>query len=392
MITALFGVFFHWLGGLASGSFYVPYRKVRNWSWETYWLVGGIASWLLAPWFFAWWLTSGPISILREVPLGGLLKTYLCGLCWGFGGLTFGLSMRYLGMSLGMAIALGFCAAFGTLVPPIADGTFLGEVWAPTHGKVVLFGVLVCLGGIALAGRAGMEKEKGMSEEEKRAAIAEFNFPKGLLIASFSGIMSAFFAFGFKAGTPINEQAEVMGTAAHWAGLPTLIVILAGGLTTNFIWCLILNWKNDTGYEYFAEYQRQPPHRKDDSVIENVTDAPAEEMAEEAEFSRSPEQDGWKIPRLNNYFFSFLAGLIWYMQFFFYQIGESKMGDYKFSSWTLHMASIIIFSSLWGLKLGEWEGSSPRARHSLYFGLAVLILATVIVGLGNWMGASSSAH
>ncbi len=390
MTTALLGVFFHWLGGLASGSFYVPYRKVRNWSWETYWLVGGFASWLIAPWLFALILTTGPVDILSKIEVSDIVKTYLCGVCWGMGGLTFGLTMRYLGMSLGMAIALGYCAAFGTLVPPIVDGSFLPDVWTPTHGKVILAGILVCLGGIAIAGWAGVEKEKGMSDEEKKEAVKEFNFPKGLLIATFSGIMSAFFAFGFKAGTPINEMSQQLGTASHWAGLTTLIVILAGGFTTNFLWCVMLNWKNKTGYEYLAKYQRAPVHEKDASVMENPTDAPAEEMAEHSDIHPSP--DGRKIPVLNNYVFSMMAGTIWYLQFFFYQIGESKMGEFKFSSWTLHMASIIIFSSLWGLALGEWKGSSSRARGLLFLGLATLIGSTIVVGVGNWMGATGGGH
>jgi L-rhamnose-H+ transport protein len=389
-MNPLLGVLFHWLGGLASGSFYVPYKKVRNWSWETYWLVGGFASWLFAPWIFALILTSGPIPVLREIAMPVILKTYLCGVCWGLGGLTFGLTMRYLGMSLGMAIALGYCAAVGTLVPPIADGTFVPEVWNPNHGKVVLLGILVCRGGIAIAGWAGTEKEKGMSEEDKKKTVKEFNFPKGLLIATFSGIMSAFFSFGFKAGEPINAEALAQGTAAHWQGLTTLIVILAGGFTTNFIWCVILNFRNRTGYEYFAKHQLVPVHEKDCTALETATDAPAEEMAGAARHGGT--EKGRRIPVLNNYFFSALAGTIWYLQFFFYQIGESKMGDFKFSSWTMHMASIIIFSSLWGLALGEWKGSGSKARRLLYAGLATLVVSTIIVGVGNWMGSSGGGH
>ncbi len=363
---------------------------MRNWSWETYWLVGGIAAWLLSPWVFALSLTTGPVEILQQIAFSDIMKTYFCGVCWGLGGLTFGLSMRYLGMSLGMAIALGYCAAFGTLIPPIVDGSFVPSVWVPFHGKIVLLGILVCLLGIAIAGKAGIEKEKGMTEAAKKAAIQEFNFPKGLLVATFSGIMSAFFAFGFKAGTPIVEKSMELGTPSHWSGLVTLIVILAGGLTTNFIWCLVLNLKNRTGYEYFARYQRHAAHGKPLSAIETPTIAQGKETASGLE----PQADvsASKIPVLNNYFFSMLAGLVWYLQFFFYQIGESKMGAFKFSSWTLHMASIIIFSSLWGLFLGEWKGSSRKARALLFMGLGTLIGSTLIVGIGNWIGAVSLSH
>ena len=113
------GVFFHWLGGLASGSFYVPYKGVRKWAWEVYWLVGGFFSWIICPWVLATLMTNDAVGVLSQQTWGTLWWTYFFGAMWGFGGLTFGLTMRYLGMSLGMGVALGYCAAFGTLLPPI---------------------------------------------------------------------------------------------------------------------------------------------------------------------------------------------------------------------------------------------------------------------------------
>ncbi len=362
MITALYGVLFHWIGGLAAGSFYVPFKKVHNWSWETYWLTNGIVSWLLAPTIFALILTAAPFEALKAADSETLRNTYLCGLCWGVGGLSFGLSIRYLGVGLGNAIALGFCTVFGTLIPPIYSGTFVSDIWTPTNGKIVLFGILIAVVGIAIAGRAGMEKEKGLTDAEKKKTIKEFNFPKGLIIAAFAGIMSAFMAFGFGAGEGIRIVSQELGTKAHWAGLPLLIIVMAGGLTTNFIWCFFLHLKNKSGYEYVARYNRD---------IE------------------SPDND---IPLCTNYLFSGLAGLVWYLQFFFYSIGESYMGDFKFSSWTLHMASIIVFSSLWGLKLGEWKGSSKKSRKLLYTALATLILSTVIIGVAAYIKGSSGDH
>src|SRR6478672_9076517 len=129
------GVLFHWLGGLASASFYVPYRGVRNWSWETYWLTGGLFSWLFVPLAVAWVMTSDLFAVLRETPAETILWCYFFGVLWGFGGLTFGLTMRYLGLSLGMALALGYCAAFGTLAPPIFRGEFLNQVLGTTSGR-----------------------------------------------------------------------------------------------------------------------------------------------------------------------------------------------------------------------------------------------------------------
>jgi L-rhamnose-H+ transport protein len=385
----LLGVFFHWLGGLASGSFYVPFRRVKIWAWETYWLVGGFFSWILAPWILGFWMTNDLIQVLQEAPSRSLFWSYAFGVLWGLGGLTFGLTMRYLGMSLGMAVALGYTAAFGTLMPPIFRGQFATEVLATSSGLTILAGVGICLLGIVFAGMAGMSKEREMSEEQKRASIKEFSLKKGLLVATFSGVMSACFAYGLAAGDPIKEITLRHGTPVLWQGLPVLVVVLLGGFTTNFVWCVILNIRNRTGYQYFSYQVRGPvPIRSEEPILENVTDAPAEEMAE---LARREEPLRSNAPMLSNYFFSALAGTTWYFQFFFYTMGETQMGRYKFSSWTLHMASIIIFSTLWGIALKEWKGAGLRTRWLVASSLVVLVTSTMVVGYGNYLGARSTA-
>jgi len=355
----LIGVVFHWLGGLASGSFYVPFRAVKRWSWETYWLVGGVFSWIVVPWLIASTVSTGLFGVLHDAPWSTIGWIYFFGVLWGFGGLTFGLTMRYLGMSLGMAMVLGYCAAFGTLVPPIYHGTFFSNDLKTLSGQVIVIGIAICLVGIAFAGRAGTLKEKEMSSEQKTAVIREFNLRKGVLVAVFSGVMSACFSFGLDAGAPIKLLALRHGTSTLWQGLPVLVVLLAGGFTTNFLWCLILNIRNHTWYQYFnSAIRNQDPAR-----------------------GAQPEC----APMLNNYFFAALAGTIWYFQFFFYTMGETQMGKYKFSSWTLHMASIIIFSSLWGIALHEWRGASARTKRWLAVSLIVLVGSTVVVGYGNYL-------
>jgi L-rhamnose-H+ transport protein len=360
------GVVFHWLGGLASGSFYVPYRGVKKWSWEVYWLVGGFFSWIIAPWVLASINTNDLLAVLHAAPWSSILWAYFWGLMWGMGGLTFGLTMRYLGLSLGMGVALGYCAAFGTLMPPIFHGEFVDKVLGTPSGQIILLGVGVCLLGIAIAGLAGKSKEKEMTDEQKKETIKEFNFTKGILVATFSGVMSASFAYGLDAATPIAEISVQHGTSALWSGLPKLCVVLFGGFTTNFIWCVILNVKNRSGYQYFT-----PTLRADDP---NAADG------------KSPAD--LRVPMLGNYLFSALAGVTWYFQFFFYTMGESQMGEYKFSSWTIHMASIIIFSSLWGIALHEWRGSSVSTKRKLALGLATLVLSTLVVGYGNYLGVA----
>jgi L-rhamnose-H+ transport protein len=381
------GVFFHWLGGLASASFYVPYRGVKHWAWETYWLVGGFFSWIIAPWILALAMTHDLMRVLHDAPAGSLFWAYVFGVLWGLGGLTFGLTMRYLGMSLGMAVALGYTAAFGTLMPPIFRGVFASEVLGTHSGLVILGGVAACLLGIAFAGAAGVCKEREMSTEQKRASIKEFDLKKGLLVATFSGVMSACFAYGLAAGDPIKAITIQHGTPVLWQGLPVLVVVLAGGFTTNFVWCIILNIRNRSGHQYFdSEVRGKIPDRREEHIAETATDAPAEEMAVALSVDRGAAV---RAPMLANYFFSAVAGTTWYMQFFFYTMGETQMGRYKFSSWTLHMASIIIFSTLWGIALNEWKGSGGRTRLLVVFSLLVLVSSTVIVGYGNYIGGAS---
>jgi L-rhamnose-H+ transport protein len=359
------GVLLHMIGGLAAASFYIPYGKVKQWSWETYWLVGGVFSWILAPWlvalFVPWILAqcfSGfgtPIvpdlgAILGEAPCRSLVLAYAFGAMWGVGGLTFGLTMRYLGISLGMAIALGYCAVFGTLMPPIVAGDLLPILTTPS-GIATLIGVAVCIGGIAVTGMAGMSKERELPEEEKKQTVKEFNFFKGLLVATFSGIMSAGMAYGIGAGKPIADLAAKHGVPDVLKNLPVLCVVLAGGFTTNFLWCVVLNIKNGSAREYVDLAK------------------PGLWMA--------------------NLFFSAVAGVTWYTQFFFYGMGTTKIGEYEFSSWTLHMASIIVFSTCWGVMLHEWRGSSRRTFRLLASGLVVLVLSMIVVGYGNYLKAQT---
>ncbi|MCL4179733.1 MAG: L-rhamnose/proton symporter RhaT [Verrucomicrobia bacterium] len=393
------GVFFHWLGGLASGSFYVPYKGVRKWAWEVYWLVGGFFSWIIMPWLLASLMTNDLLGVIRQQSAGTLWWTYFFGAMWGFGGLTFGLTMRYLGMSLGMGVALGYCAAFGTLLPPIFKSFIpsipvpetLGQIASTQPGQITLLGVFVCLVGIAVAAYAGLTKEREMPAAEKKKAIAEFNYAKGIMVATFSGIMSACFSFALTAGNPIGEATAAAGTQELWTGLPKLVVVLAGGFTTNFIWCVLLNLRNRTGYQYFSRTLITPvPRRQDETIIETAVDAPSEEVVEHA--ARKPDHQDNRVPMARNYFFSALAGTTWYMQFFFYTMGETQMGKFGFASWTLHMASIIIFSTMWGWIFHEWKGASKKSHGLIAGGIALLILSTIVIGFGTYLKGQAAGH
>jgi len=341
----LAGILLIALGSIGAASFYVPFKKVKLWAWESYWIVQGVAAWLIAPWLLAYFAVpdGNLLQVLSEAPLKAKLLAMFFGALWGVGGLTFGLSIRYLGVALGQSIALGFCAAFGTLIPPIVAG---GELFSTLAGLLTIIGVIICIVGIAIIGYAGSLKNKGLSEEERRKAIKEFALKKGLIIAVFAGVMSACFSFGLEAGKPIGDLAigEKFKTDALFHDNPILIFILLGGFVTNLIYCLYLNIKNGTIRDYVT---------------------------------------GGGGVILNNILFTFLAGFLWFMQFQFFGMGKSKLPDSMIPfAWSILMALNIAFSNIWGILLNEWKGVNRKTLVILWTGIIILILSTFIVKLG----------
>lgn len=348
-MQVLLGVIFHFIGGFASGSFYMPFQKVRQWRWESYWIIGGLFSWLFIPPLAAALTAPGFSVLIRDAAPEVIRFTLLFGVLWGFGGLTYGLGVRYLGMSLGNSIVLGFCSAFGSLVPalyynmyPTAGKTSFNDLLYTSWGRIILAGILLCLFGIFLCGKAGMMKEKELPEEEKKASVAEFNLTKGLIVAVFSGILSACFNYGIEAGKPMAAAAVRSGIDPLFQNNVTYVVLLWGGLATNFIWTMVLQFRNQSFRDYL-----------------------------------NPQ-----APLLKNYLFSAAAGTTWFLQFFFYGMGESKLGNGA-SSWILHMAFIILVANLWGIVLKEWRKVSPKTRQVFLLGLAVLLASVIVVGYGN---------
>jgi L-rhamnose-H+ transport protein len=348
-MQVILGVIFHLIGGFASGSFYMPYKKVRQWSWESFWIIGGLFSWLIVPPVAAVLTVPGFSAIISQASGSALFYTFLFGVLWGFGGLTYGLGVRYLGMSLGNSVVLGFCSAFGALVPslyynffPAPGKTTFNDLLYTSWGRIVFAGVLLCLLGIYICGRAGMMKEKELPDEEKKKSVSEFNIAKGLIVAVFSGIMSACFNFGIEAGKPMAEAAVASGMNPLFQNNVAYVVLLWGGLTTNLIWCLLLNFRNKS----FGDYTNK------------------------------------KTPLLKNYLFSAAAGTIWFLQFFFYGMGESKLGNGA-SSWILHMAFIILVANMWGVVLKEWKGVSRNTKTTITIGIITIIASVILVGYGN---------
>jgi L-rhamnose-H+ transport protein len=340
------GVLLYMLGGLTGACFYLPFKKVKDWAWESYWMVYAVVGLVVVPWVLVLVVSPNVFTVLKGASPTTLLRCFLFGAMWGVGGLTWGLMIRYLGVGLGLAVGCGLCASAGTLIPPIINkelGTYMAADW----GIATLVGVAISLVGIVVTGMAGMSKERELSAEQKKAAVAEFDFTKGILVALFSGIMSAGMAFGLGAGRDIEIAARHVApvTSGIWQGIPVLVVVLAGGFAVNFLWCLYLNFKNKTTGDYLKA----------------------------------------GAPLVANVILSGLAGAIWCSQFIIYKIADSRSGDLAFAGWTVLMSSMIIFSTLLGIAMQEWKGSSGRTKSLLGVSLAILVTALVVIGYGNYL-------
>ena len=339
----LLGLLIIAIGSFGQSSSYVPINKVKNWAWESFWIVQGIFAWLVFPLLGALLGVPEGMGLFELLGNGGAAKAIVYGILWGVGGLTFGLSMRYLGVALGQSISLGTCAGFGTLLPAIFAGTNLFQ----GQGLILLVGVCITLAGIAVIGYAGSLRSKNMTEEEKKAAIKDFALTKGLLVALLAGVMSACFALGLDAGTPIKEAALTNGVKPLFAGLPVILLVTFGGFLKNAAYCIQQNIKNKTGKDYF-------------SVPGGIF--------------------------VNNVLFCALAGVLWYSQFFGLEMGKSFLVDSPLLmafSWSILMSLNVTFSNVWGILLKEGKGCNSKTISVLVIGLVILVFSVFAPSLMN---------
>ncbi|MDH6358566.1 L-rhamnose/proton symporter RhaT [Parabacteroides sp. PF5-9] len=337
----LIGLLIIAVGSFGQSSSYVPIRKVKEWSWESFWLIQGLFAWLVFPYLGALLAIPSGSSLMQLWSADGSWGCIVYGMLWGVGGLTFGLSMRYLGVALGQSIALGTCAGFGTLLPAIFGGMdlFHGD------GLIVLIGVCITLAGIAVIGYAGSLRAQNMTEEEKKAAIKDFALTKGLLVALLAGVMSACFNLGLESGNEIVAEVKAGGASELFALNPVILLVTIGGFLTNASYCIFQNIKNKTGKDYF-------------SVSKGTL--------------------------LNNVLFCALAGVLWYSQFFGLGMGKSYFTDSPVMlafSWSILMSLNVIFSNFWGIILKEWQGASTKTIIVLVAGICILIFSLLFPNL-----------
>ena len=328
------------LGGVAAAVYLLPFRGVRGWAYETGWLVSVVAGWLVFPLVFDAFVVPDFWSVLGSASAATLARSFGFGVLWGVGALCWALMVRYLGIGLGLGIGAGLCAATGTLLPPICTGHAADLVATPS-ARLVLGGVGIALAGIVAVGFAGRFKECEMNDDDKKRAVAEFDFKKGLVTAVIAGVASAGINFGLQGAPELESAALAAGASPTWAGMPVLTVVLWGGLVTQLAWVVVQHRKNRSFGDYVAN------------------------------------------PRPLNYLLSVAVGVIGVMQFVLQKAGEPLMGEFRYISFAVLMSSAVFFSAILGVFLGEWKGTSRRTRVLLSTGVVVLAIGFAVMALGG---------
>jgi len=344
--SPLLGTAFHAVGALFASLCYTPQRRVAGWSWQSYWLVQATVCWLLLPVLGAWLTIPELGEVLKEAPRPAMILSFVLGMAYGIGGTAFGISIRHIGFSLTYAIAIGLSTVLGTLIPPLLKGT-LGTILSKPGSVWIVAGIGIGICGIALAGAAGRMKENGTGGGVKPQG---FSLITGLLLSLLAGILSAVYGFALEAGDPVADVASAHG-AGVFRGNVVYLFANSGALVTTLLYCLHLHRKHGT-------------------------------MGEVLELPAGPERS--KLPV--NWAMAVLTGVLWYGQFFFYNLGHVRMGTYKFASWAIHMIMLILFSILVGAALKEWTVTGRTTRLTLAAAFLVLIGAVVALTYGNHLG------
>ncbi|MBX7255373.1 MAG: rhamnose:proton symporter [Candidatus Hydrogenedentes bacterium] len=340
------GVAMHAIGAMFAATCYTPEKRVKGWSWQTYWITQASFCWFLLPIIGAWLTIPQLADVLREAPRDAMLRSFLLGAAYGIGGTAFGISIRYIGFSLTYAIAVGLSSVLGTLIPPIVKGTLVSTLSRPGAGWIIA-GIVAGTLGIAFTGVAGRLKEKDLSSQE---LTGQFSLLKGLLLSLLAGVLSAVYGFALEAGEPIADVATAHG-AGIWRGNVVYIFSNTGAFVTTSIYCLYLHARHKTLGEIVALPAGQP---------------------------EASLRVNWAM--------AITTGVFWYGQFFFYNLGHVRMGNYKFTSWAIHMVMLVLISNLVGLFLREWIDCRRLTRRTLAIALTILLSAVLLLTYGNYIG------
>lgn len=343
-LSVLAGIVLIAMGAFSSGSFAVPFGKIKGWSWETYWMIFSTGAYIIFPLLACLVFAPGYFSIIRKTDSQTLVSVFFLGAVYGIGNLSFGLALRYLGLSLGYALSLGLMLAIGTLIPPMLDGR-LEIMLQKESGMLLIYGVLTACFGIAISAWSGILKDKQVSEAAKKESIGEFSLVKGVMASVLVGITGSAMSLGFERGLPVTEIAAAQGVDKLFTMMPLLVVLFSGTFVTTIIWCGFLGFRNKSLTNYIRT--------ENSSVF------------------------------VKNYLFGLLAGVLWFSQFILYGMGKSKMGPFTFTSWGILMALTIVSATVWGLFRKEWKGTSRKVYFLMILSLLIIIVSSFMIGISG---------
>ena len=343
-LSVFAGILLIAMGAFSSGSFAVPFGKIKGWEWETYWMIFSTGAYIVFPLLACLVFAPDFVSIIGKTDSQSLLSVFLLGAVYGVGNLSFGLALRYLGLSLGYALSLGLMLAIGTLIPPMLDGR-LEIMLHKEGGMLLIYGVITACFGIAMSAWSGILKDRQISDAAKKESISEFSFVKGILAAALVGVTGSAMSLGFERGLPITEIAANQGVDELFTMMPLLVVLFSGTFVTTIFWCGFLGFRNKSLVNYMK------------AENSNVF--------------------------VMNYLFGLLAGLLWFSQFILYGMGKSKMGPFTFTSWGILMALTIVSATVWGLFRKEWKGTSRKVYFLMILSLVIIIVSSFMIGISG---------
>ncbi len=340
MFNIIFGIALIAFGASLSGSFAMPMSNTKGWKWENSWLAFCLFGYVVFPIILSFICAPGFVPVLAEQPTTRLLWIFSLGFLYGFANLSFGLSLKYLGLSVGYALSLGLMMVQGTIIPAIVDGR-LSKMLSSDNGTILIYGLIVGVIGVITIAYSGYLKEKSENVDK-----SERNFVKGIAAALFVGFCGSADSLGIEQGSTISHNLIESGVNPLFQSAPVLIVLFGGSFISTLLCCLYLAYKNSSIKSFVCG--------KDESR-----------------------------PLTKNYLFCAASGFLWFINFIFYTMGRSRMGEFSFIAWGILMTLTILCGTLWGIYRGEWRNALRKSKNIMYIGLVVLAAAAFIIGMSS---------
>ena len=314
------------------GTFGLGMKYMNPMSWESWWVIHVLVAMILFPMIWAYIVIPDLFDIIASSPKDAIYSAMLYGFLWGIGGIMFGVSVPYIGLSLTMGIVMGLAGSAGSLIPLFQIDNATSQPSFP----YIIGGLIISLIGVAITAKAGIDRDKLINSSSKSK-----NILKGLLIAVTCGLLSSLLNVGFANAAPIAEKAQEFGVITRNSSLAAWVVVLWGAFIMNFSYAVLLLFKNNSWSTFSLKNS------------------------------------------LNAYKWSLIAGFCWFAALGVYGQGAALLGEIgPVIGWPILLGLSLIISNYWAYNAGEWD-NAQKPFNKLLIGLFVLIISAVVLGLGN---------